>query len=79
MVKFYKHNLLEPFHHNYFDVVFCRNVMIYFNDESKIKVFTNIANGIKKNGFLLIGYSESMLRTDLGLFKYIQPSIFQRE
>jgi len=43
-----------------FDVVFCANVLIYFDVQSKIKVIANLYNSLNKGGFLFIGYSETL-------------------
>lgn len=43
-----------------FDVIFCANVLIYFDQKSKIKVVNNLYRLLSKNGYLFIGYSESL-------------------
>lgn len=43
-----------------FDVIICANVLIYFDAKSKIKVVNHLYNGLNKNGFLFIGYSETL-------------------
>ncbi len=42
------------------DVVFCRNVLIYFDDASKKAVFTHIYDSLRPGGYLLLGFSESL-------------------
>ncbi len=42
------------------DAVFCRNVLIYFDDASKRTVFTHIYDTLKPGGYLLLGFSESL-------------------
>ncbi|BDQ02873.1 protein-glutamate O-methyltransferase CheR [Ignavibacterium sp.] len=42
------------------DVIFCANVLIYFDQNSKIKVINNLYRTLNKNGYLFIGYSESL-------------------
>jgi chemotaxis protein methyltransferase CheR len=42
------------------DVIFCANVLIYFDQESKIKVVNNLYNNLNPNGYLFIGYSETL-------------------
>lgn len=42
------------------DVIFCANVLIYFDQNSKIKVINNLYRALNKNGYLFIGYSESL-------------------
>ncbi len=43
-----------------FDVVFCRNVMIYFNQETKIQVVRRLLCVLKKGGYLFIGHAETL-------------------
>lgn len=44
------------------DVVLCRNVLIYFSDETAVRVVTNLADALRPGGVLLVGVSESLLR-----------------
>lgn len=44
----------------HFDTVFCRNVMIYFNETQKIKMISNFHESLTKGGYLIIGKSETM-------------------
>lgn len=43
-----------------FDVVFCANVLIYFDVKSKVKVVNRLYNSLNKEGYLFIGYSETL-------------------
>lgn len=43
-----------------FDVTYCANVLIYFDLQSKIKVVNNLYNNLNQNGYLFIGYSETL-------------------
>jgi chemotaxis protein methyltransferase CheR len=43
-----------------FDVIFCANVLIYFDLNSKIKVVSHLYNSLNKGGYLFIGYSETL-------------------
>lgn len=61
----------------FFDVVFFRNVMIYFDRETQLKVLTEICNKIHKGGYLFIGHSESISSLQLPL-RQIQPTIFEK-
>lgn len=60
-----------------FDVIFCRNVLIYFNRETQEQVIRKLCLKLKSGGYLFIGHSESILGMDLPL-KQIKPTIFQR-
>lgn len=58
---FQKLNLMEPLPFNKkFDLVLCRNVSIYFNTETKKKVYERIANCMSPNGILILGSSEML-------------------
>lgn len=62
---------------NDFDLVFLRNVMIYFNTETKQRLIDRIADKIKLGGHLFVGHSETINKiTDR--FKSIRPSIYQK-
>ncbi len=43
-----------------FDIVFCANVLIYFDTKSKIKVVSHLYNSLNREGYLFIGYSETL-------------------
>ncbi|MCX6151012.1 MAG: protein-glutamate O-methyltransferase CheR [Ignavibacteriales bacterium] len=43
-----------------FDVIFCANVLIYFDLRAKIKVISKLYDSLNKNGYLFIGYSETL-------------------
>lgn len=64
MVTFGKVNLLDEQKTGIFselDVIFCRNVIIYFDLDAKKKVIENFYRKLRKEGFLLLGHSESLL------------------
>ncbi len=43
-----------------YDIIFCANVLIYFDPASKIKVVSNLYNALNRNGYLFIGYAETL-------------------
>ncbi len=64
LVTFGKVNLLDENKTGIFndmDIIFCRNVIIYFDTEAKKKVIENFYRKLRKNGYLLLGHSESLL------------------
>lgn len=77
-VQFGTHNLLEPFRHGNIDVVFLRNVMIYFQSDIKQKVVTNIQARVAAQGYLFISLSESLndIRSD---FSFIHSGIYRKK
>ena len=50
--------------HGRFEVIFCRNVLIYFDDASRVKAAANLYDSLAPGGFLCLGHSESMSRID---------------
>jgi chemotaxis protein methyltransferase CheR len=46
------------------DAIFCRNVLIYFDDEARSKVIATFYERLQPGGFLMLGHSESLLRAD---------------
>lgn len=61
LIRFKKHDLTsEPPISKHFDAVFCRNVMIYFNENQKIKMLNDFYDSLANNGYLIIGKSETL-------------------
>ena len=62
MVKYDFLNLLHPFPQlGQFDVIFCRNVLIYFDEATKKSVLAKIAAQLAPDGFLYLGGAETVL------------------
>ena len=60
MVNFSFFNLMDEEYPRGFDIIFCRNVTIYFELETTIRVIKNIAKSLDDDGYLFIGYSETL-------------------
>lgn len=78
-VRFEHANLTQPITANIgqFDVVFLRNVMIYFDQETKQKVVENLLRHLKPGGYFVVGHSETLngIACDLRLLK---PTIYRK-
>ncbi|HVV62179.1 MAG TPA: protein-glutamate O-methyltransferase CheR [Pseudolabrys sp.] len=62
MVTFRQMNLLHDFSHlGFFDLVFCRNVLIYFDQKTKAGVLERLAQVIEPTGFLVLGAAETVV------------------
>lgn len=57
---FQQHNLNDSFPQGSFDVIFCRNVMIYFSREDQAKLAQKFKDRLAPQGFLFIGHSETL-------------------
>jgi len=63
MVRFSSLNLLtSPYRNGKFDIVFCRNVLIYFSQDNKTKVLNGLIDSLKPGGYLFLGASESLTK-----------------
>ncbi|MEH0742868.1 protein-glutamate O-methyltransferase [Vibrio cholerae] len=61
LVNFRPQNLMESYALlGKFDIIFCRNVLIYFSPDMKSKVLNQMANSLNPGGYLLLGASESL-------------------
>jgi len=78
VIEFKRLNLLEPFpFKTMFDVIFCRNVMIYFDRPTKEDLVRRFTDCLVPGGYLFIGHSESLMGMKHNL-KYIKPAIYQK-
>jgi chemotaxis protein methyltransferase CheR len=79
-VIYRKFNLAEetfPFKKK-FHIIFCRNVMIYFDEQARKKLIQKFYNITEPGGYLFIGHSESISREDIK-YKYIMPAVYRKE
>lgn len=60
-----------------FDIIFCRNVMIYFDKTTRDQLINKFYDYLNPGGYLFISHTESIGR-DQHMFKYIQPAIYRR-
>lgn len=60
------------------DVVFVRNVLIYFDNETQEKVIRDLARRVRPGGFLMTGHSETLTNIPAG-FTSVQPSVYQKK
>ena len=62
---------------NGFDIIFCRNVLIYFDRETQEKVINRLCQKLDKGGILFLGHSESITGLKVPLTQ-LMPTIFQK-
>jgi chemotaxis protein methyltransferase CheR len=74
------HNLVSDGVFNEFQLISCRNVLIYFNSELQKKVIELFYNSLANFGFLCLGSKETLRNTELGKFKVIDKknNIYQK-
>ena len=77
-ITFKRHDLLSDPYPADLDLILCRNVVIYFNDEAKAVIYRGFAESLKPGGYLFIGGSEMIMRAaDIG-FRSASTSIYRR-
>lgn len=77
-VEFKEFNLMKPIlHRNPFDLILCRNVMIYFSQETRIALVERFYDVTKTGGHLFIGHAESIMR-GTSKYNYIKPAIYRK-
>ncbi len=71
-------NLVNPFpFKKQFHVIFCRNVMIYFDSQTRNELVKKLYNATAPGGYLLTGHSESIRSSDCP-FEYVRPAVFKK-
>jgi chemotaxis protein methyltransferase CheR len=60
-----------------FDIIFCRNVLIYFSKQDQMHVIKNLSQKLKPGGYLFLGHSESISHFDLPLIS-VSQTVFQK-
>jgi chemotaxis protein methyltransferase CheR len=84
-VRFQVHNLLEPAPHpGRFDLVLCRNVLLYLNENTRRKAFDRLSAALAPDGWLMLGAGETVIgqaplleadREMRGLYRHREPSV----
>jgi chemotaxis protein methyltransferase CheR len=79
MITFSRFNLMTkafPFRHG-FHIIFCRNVMIYFDRQTQETLVNKYATHLRKGGYLMIGHSESLNGLNHPL-SYVEPTVYKK-
>jgi chemotaxis protein methyltransferase CheR len=78
-VNFQQFNLLSSDYtfQGMFDIIFCRNVLIYFERAIQYRVINKLCNQLNPGGYLFLGHSETTMGFDLPL-RTVRPSIFNK-
>lgn len=79
MIVFRRLNLMDPAFpmKGPFDIIFCRNVIIYFDLNTKINLISKFYNLLKEDGYIFVGHSESLMQMR-DKFRYIKNTIYQK-
>lgn len=79
LVEFARLNLIEPFPpREPFQVIFCRNVMMYFDKATQQNIVQRLAACLVRGGYLFVGHSESLTGVEHGL-QYVCPAVYRQQ
>ena len=77
-IQFQRINLIEPLLLNgVYPIIFCRNVMIYFNKATQTDVVNRLAAKLEPGGYLFVGHSESLSGINHPL-EYVRPAVYRK-
>lgn len=80
MVRFKKQDLFSDSKSSHYDLIICRNVIIYFTKEMQDKLFLSFFNALNQDGYLVMGNTETMLGDSVNLFEPVnlKERIYQK-
>ena len=78
-VKFQRINFMDDHYsvNEQFDIIFCRNVLIYFDRETQEKVINKLCNYLRTEGYFFLGHSESITNLNVPL-KQLKPTVYSK-
>ncbi len=78
-IKFERHNIVYDSYSDIpdMDIIFCRNMIIYFDRPVQIRIYNEIIDKLKIGGYLMIGHSETLYGV-MKRIKNIAPTIYQK-
>lgn len=77
-IEFKRHNLLKDNFESGFDLILCRNVVIYFTEEAKDKLYRDFFRALKPGGILFVGATEAILNFRSMGYESFQPFFYRR-
>ncbi len=77
-IKFKKHNLLADTYPKDFDLIVCRNVLIYFTEDAKSKIYHNFNQALVSDGVFFVGSTEQIFNPEKYGFKVLDTFFYQK-
>ena len=78
-VEFKQFNLLKDQYQTGFDLVACRNVLIYFTEEAKVEIYKNFNKSLKTSGILFVGSTEQIILANRYCFRPMKTFFYIKE
>lgn len=79
MTRFEKFNLMNTFtnYHHKYHIIFCRNVMIYFKNETKQELASKFFDQLEPGGYFFVGLSETLHNIETR-FEFLKPAVYRK-
>ena len=77
-ITFKKHNLLADRYPSNYDLIVCRNVLIYFTDAAKDKIYTGFSNTLRESGVLFVGSTEQIFTPEKYSLQLLDTFFYQK-
>ncbi|MCY8000264.1 CheR family methyltransferase [Bacillus haynesii] len=77
-IRFQKHNLLADPYEKDFDIIVCRNVLIYFTEDAKEKIYHKFSGSLKNKGVLFVGSTEQIFNPEKYGFQSTDTFFYQK-
>jgi chemotaxis protein methyltransferase CheR len=78
-ITFQKHNLLKDPYKQGFDLIVCRNVLIYFTEEAKAYIYGKFRDSLVEDGVLFVGSTEQIFNPKQYSFKTLETFFYQKQ
>ncbi|WP_303967156.1 protein-glutamate O-methyltransferase CheR [Sporosarcina ureae] len=78
-VTFKQQNLLEDRYDTNYDLIVCRNVMIYFTEEAKDQIYSNFSKALKPGGILFVGSTEQIFNPEKYNFESVDTFFYRKK
>jgi len=77
--SFLKHNLMNENYNELgvFDIIFCRNVLIYFESDVQLEILEKLSYNLKSGGYLFLGHSETITKMN-NIYKHVHPAVYRK-
>lgn len=79
MITFKRHNLLADSYPQNIDLIVCRNVLIYFTDDTKVEIYRNFSKSLGINGVLFVGSTEQIFAPDQYNLEFFDTFFYKRK
>ncbi len=78
-VTFSQHNLLEDRYDKNYDLIVCRNVMIYFTEEAKTQIYQQFSDALRPGGVLFVGSTEQIFNPEQYDFEAVDTFFYRKK